>query len=150
MEEYDSPKIVEPTRQPPTNTEIVEYHNAVIMQDKSYYKQYKINNPLAEEPHTIEDISIIFRTRADSEATQVAAYIEREDSSPMMQIKRISDANLAFSLVQFGEVEYDKGTLDERLERINKFQAHKKGLLWDYLNEFDAHAEEIRELHKNF
>ena len=131
----------------PTESDIIEYFNNVIMADKPFYKVYEMSNPASPE----KPLKLVYRTRSDSEASQVAALVETNDElTPILRIKLIDNANLSFSLVQFGETEYDKGTLDERLKKLEEVQAHKKGLMWDYLNEFENYSNTIRELHRNF
>lgn len=122
-----------------THPDFLKFYRDTILDDKAYTKVY-----------TIQDISLVLRTRGGEESDQIIRKLDAIDKVGMNAVRLMNDCNLAFGLVKLGAKSYDQGTLDERLTIISHMPAPKKILLWDYMSHFDKYIDEMRKLLENF
>lgn len=125
-------------------SELIMFHENVFLEDKPFLKTYEIK--LSDD----KTIKVVFRTKTSEEANILIETVVGKAKADVDVMQKLQDYNLAFSLYSFNDVSYDKGSLEERLQRIQKMQLPKKMTLWDMQKKFDTLVEEYRTKLINF
>jgi hypothetical protein len=123
----------------PTQEDIIDFYDKCIMQRKRFMKTYHIGK-----------MPVVLRTRKGKEVTQVFSKLSELKTSGIDSVRLLNDCNLAFSLYSMNNENYDKGTLEERLEVLDEFDSTLKATLWDMMSTFNLYVEELRKVHVNF
>jgi len=125
----------------PSQEELLAFYDTVFMREIPFTKKYKIGTK----------ISVELRTRTFEESEKVVLQeSSNENATGFSTVSNLNKGYLAFSLKSIDNKNFDSGTYEERLERINKMPLHKALTLLDCLSAFDGLCEKCRQSHLNF
>ena len=100
--------------------------------------------------YTLGTHTVTIRTKTTEEFEHILNYMQGTDSNTPLMIYKMNLAMLAFGLAKIDKEDFDKGTIEERIARINKMPIVKKDLLSDFLHEFETSIDDMRKKFKNF